>query len=675
MLTICRDPAAVQTTSLQAQGPFPAPSVQQMVDLLTMEVQALRTLVNRGLQVSRVDPALPLLPIIAQRASKYLGFDASGNPIAIAPNNASGLAVTSTGSTTPRLLADRFAEVVYVKDFGAAGDGVTNDSLLRSSPLSNTAGSSGTLETPVRLVFEPGSYRITFAKGQSNTDPFHQTNAKSWYVFELGAIPGGWLQNTLVGQPDQTSWFFAIEGLGQRRGCCMMAMQTPWLMSVNGAATTSYMKIDMKNIAVIQYATDTVARHGLSFDYMLFFNHQDISTSGFLYGVGMQYRRLERGNVINRSSILCMRGLVLGDPDATDPSLCSCNEVNFYRDSILYCGANLSLAQTATMGFAEIWQAQGVNFYGTSWKANDSAMLIVSAINCIVDNAYFENNGPPINGACTSISSLSGGTGYTNGETVYVRASDLSGAFATAVATTSGGVITALSGFTGYSDASNFGFTTGTACTITGVTSGATNATCNAVVAGLSQNWGLINHVVFNPLIAPANANYGFGGPYIDNFIFRCAQIQYEGVLFRASMTKQIGRLTFENTNWQQPGGVSGLHYVSGEEAYIESIKFRGGAIVYADFTYLQQNTVDGTTYAWIAGFLTRKLPLIIETNKGGRFGLEPRISGCAWEYTSPVISNITGDGGTIGLLTYDTPSTSMMIPMSTWALVLSPRR
>lgn len=35
--------------------------------------------------------------------------------------------ITSTGSTTARTLQDRFADVVNVKDFGAVGDGVTND--------------------------------------------------------------------------------------------------------------------------------------------------------------------------------------------------------------------------------------------------------------------------------------------------------------------------------------------------------------------------------------------------------------------------------------------------------------------------------------------------------------------------------------------------------------------
>lgn len=48
-----------------------------------------------------------------------LGFKENGE-LFIAP-------VTTSGSTTPRYLADRFADVINVRDFGAVGDGVTDD--------------------------------------------------------------------------------------------------------------------------------------------------------------------------------------------------------------------------------------------------------------------------------------------------------------------------------------------------------------------------------------------------------------------------------------------------------------------------------------------------------------------------------------------------------------------
>jgi hypothetical protein len=60
-------------------------------------------------------------------------------------------AITSTGSTTPRTLANRFADTVNVKDFGAVGDGVADDTAAIQAALNSTATS---------VYFPTGSYRI-----------------------------------------------------------------------------------------------------------------------------------------------------------------------------------------------------------------------------------------------------------------------------------------------------------------------------------------------------------------------------------------------------------------------------------------------------------------------------------------------------------------------------------
>lgn len=62
--------------------------------------------------------------------------------------------VTATGSTTARSLANRFADVVNVKDFGAKGDGITND---YSSFVAAFSAASGK-----KLKVPSGIYRIEF---------------------------------------------------------------------------------------------------------------------------------------------------------------------------------------------------------------------------------------------------------------------------------------------------------------------------------------------------------------------------------------------------------------------------------------------------------------------------------------------------------------------------------
>ena len=77
------------------------------------------------------------------------------------------LPVVATGSTTSRKLKDRFADTVNVKDFGAAGDGIQDDSAAFQAAINALSSEGG------KITVSSGSYKL-------NTEPTWGTKSLYW---------------------------------------------------------------------------------------------------------------------------------------------------------------------------------------------------------------------------------------------------------------------------------------------------------------------------------------------------------------------------------------------------------------------------------------------------------------------------------------------------------------
>ncbi|MDP3939802.1 MAG: glycosyl hydrolase family 28-related protein [Deltaproteobacteria bacterium] len=164
-LLIYQDPDITQAVDLVDGDELAVETqVEEPLDRLTLIAQRLDNRVDRTLRqpdgdVTDIDP----MPTKAARASKYFVYDADGNPSASAGSGTdtslrtdlaasggsalSGFIQSGTGSVA-RTVQAKAREIVSVNDFGAVGDGVTDD----------TAAIAAAIATGQNVWFPKGVY-------------------------------------------------------------------------------------------------------------------------------------------------------------------------------------------------------------------------------------------------------------------------------------------------------------------------------------------------------------------------------------------------------------------------------------------------------------------------------------------------------------------------------------
>lgn len=156
-ITILRSIEPLQETDLVDGDSLPAETVERTFDKQTMLIQQVLEVVNRALVFSPSDTEGASMPAAAARAGKLLGFDSGGQLTVTAPASGSaaelalalagdslyseGGGMVGFGPTVAYLagtLGAKAHERISVKDFGAVGNGVANDTTKFSDALAQS---------------------------------------------------------------------------------------------------------------------------------------------------------------------------------------------------------------------------------------------------------------------------------------------------------------------------------------------------------------------------------------------------------------------------------------------------------------------------------------------------------------------------------------------------------
>ena len=135
-------------------GELSANTMNTELDLLMMCAQQLQFDQNGMLHFANSDQyGQTTLPNKNARANKVLGFDENGNPAVYETSDTyAAPSVTQSGiGAVARPLTDKVSDHVSVRDFGATGDGVADD----TGAIQNAINAHG------RVFIPPGTYRMT----------------------------------------------------------------------------------------------------------------------------------------------------------------------------------------------------------------------------------------------------------------------------------------------------------------------------------------------------------------------------------------------------------------------------------------------------------------------------------------------------------------------------------
>lgn len=172
IIALIRDLPIERVTDYLEGGNFSATSINTELDYMIAAIQQIGRENDTMLRYADTEePAGVSLPERSLRANRALGFDGNGNPIAVSLEGSMAspdYTAIGTGATT-RTAHDKFGDITSIKDFGAVGDGLSDD----TNAIINALNASDTIYIPEGVYLVSGTIRLTarqsvFGSGQAS---------------------------------------------------------------------------------------------------------------------------------------------------------------------------------------------------------------------------------------------------------------------------------------------------------------------------------------------------------------------------------------------------------------------------------------------------------------------------------------------------------------------------
>lgn len=171
IITLERDLPLERLTDFLEGGDFSASAINTELDFLVAAIQQVNRANDRMLKYGDHEtPGNTQLPAKSIRKNKALGFDGNGNPVAVSLAGSMAMpeyAAEGTGAIE-RSVSDKVREGVSVKDFGAVGDGLSDDTDSFQNALS--ANDCITIPSGSYLIsgtLEIGNFKTLAGAGQT----------------------------------------------------------------------------------------------------------------------------------------------------------------------------------------------------------------------------------------------------------------------------------------------------------------------------------------------------------------------------------------------------------------------------------------------------------------------------------------------------------------------------